>query len=151
MGIDLQRHLRKVFRTESDVRVREVIQGIEAIARATLPATGAPGAPGTVPLIPSAKDLNVVTVITTSYAAGNEDVILVDDDTAGGAVTIDLLAVADTFKYPRWIKKLGTTGSVTIDGDGSETIEGVTTYVLTAQFESVCIIHDGSAWHVIST
>ncbi len=149
MGIDLSRHLRKVFRTENDVRVREVIQGIEEIARATLPATGAPGAPGTVPLIPSAKDLTFVTVTTTSHTAGVEDVILVDDDTAGGDVTIDLQAVADTFKYPRVIKKLGTTGNVIIDGDGTETIDGALTATLTVQYEALMLIPDGSNWHII--
>ncbi len=149
MGIDLPITLRKAFETENDVRVREVLRDIEAIARNAVPSGGAPGSPGTVPLIPAAKDLNLVTVTATSHAMGIEDVILVDDDTAGGDVTINLIAIASTFKYPRWIKKLGTTGKIILDPNGSETIDGLTTIDILIPKATVAIISDGSNWQII--
>ncbi len=149
MGINFPRHLRKVFRTENDVRVREVIQAIEAIARNAVPSGGAPGSPGTVPLTPAAKDLNLVIVTATPYAMGNEDIILIDDDTVGGDVTINMIAIASTFKYPRWIKKLGTTGKVILDPNGSETIDGQATIEILIPKATVAIISDGSNWQII--
>lgn len=89
------------------------------------------------------------TVITTTHTAASEDGILVDDDTAGGAVTITLplSASSDGVKYH--IKKLGTTGNVTIDANGAETIDGATTKVLSAQYASVTIVCDGTSWHIL--
>ncbi len=149
MGIDFDSHLRKVFRTENDVRVREVIQGIEAIARNAVPSGSSPGAPGTVPLIPEAKQLTIVTVTSTPYSMGNEDVLLVDNDTVGGDVTINLLAIASTFGYPRWIKQLGSSGSVIIVPNGAETIDGQPQLILGARFNSATIITDGTEWWII--
>lgn len=93
-------------------------------------------------------DANVTTVTGTSHTAGDEHVILVDDDTAGSAVTITLptAATADTIYH---IKKLGSTANVIVDGNGAETIDGGTTATLTTQYESITIISDGSAWWVL--
>ncbi len=52
MGIDFPKHLRRVFRAGSDVRVREVIQSIESIARNAIPSGSSPG---TIPPIPAAN------------------------------------------------------------------------------------------------
>lgn len=47
------------------------------------------------------------------------------------------------------VKKVDSgTGSVTLDGEGSETIDGATTIILHNQFESVSIQCDGSSWHI---
>ena len=91
---------------------------------------------------------SVTTVITTSYTAGAEHVILVDDDTAGGTVTIALPAVADGDTLYH-IKKLGSTALVVVDGDEAETIEGALTATLTTQYESIMLVSDGVSWHVI--
>ena len=89
-------------------------------------------------------------VEATSYTVIDSDkTLLVDDDTAGGAVTITLPAAGAAVDRKLEIKKLGTTGSVTIDADGSETIDGALTVVLTAQYESTTIRSDGSAWFSI--
>jgi hypothetical protein len=74
-------------------------------------------------------DANTTTVTGTTHTAGDEHVILVDDDTAGAAVTVTLptAATADTIYH---IKKLGSTANVTVDGNGAETIDGATTAVL---------------------
>ena len=89
------------------------------------------------------------TVTTTTHTASTEDVILVDDDTAGAAVTITLSPAAkrDGVKYH--IKKLGTTGNVTVDANLAETIDGATTKVLSAQYASITIVCDGTSWHIL--
>ena len=91
----------------------------------------------------------VTTVTGTTHTAADEYVILVDDDTAGAAVTVTLPAASGVTDRVYHIKKLGTTANVTVDGNSSETIDGATTAVLTAQFESLMISCDGSNWHII--
>ena len=92
--------------------------------------------------------VGTTTVITTSYTAADEHVILVDDDTAAATVTVTLpTAATATTLYQ--IKKLGTTALVIVDGNASETIDGVLTATLTTQFESIMLVSDGSKWHVI--
>jgi hypothetical protein len=90
----------------------------------------------------------VTTVTATSYTAAGEHVILVDDDAAAAAVTITL-PTAVTANTMYHIKKLGTTANVIVDGDGTEEIDGALTAVLTTQYESIMVISDGTAWHVI--
>lgn len=42
--------------------------------------------------------------------------------------------------------KLTASGSCTVDGNGSETIDGATTYSLASQYKYVTIVSDGSNW-----
>lgn len=86
---------------------------------------------------------------TTHTVTAADTTILVDDDTAGGAVTISLLAAATAGdNYELTVKKLGTTGNVVIDGSGSETIDGATTATLATQYESVTLVCNGSAYFI---
>jgi hypothetical protein len=91
---------------------------------------------------------NPTTVTATSFTADDEHVILADDDTAGSTVTITLppAATAESIYH---IKKLGTTASVIVDADGTETIDGALTATLNTQYESIMLVSDGSNWHVI--
>lgn len=93
-------------------------------------------------------NVTVTTVTATSYTAATEHIILVDDDTAGSTVTITLptAATANTVYH---IKKLGTTATVIVDGDGTETIDGALTITLTAQYESVMLVSNGTFWSII--
>lgn len=94
-------------------------------------------------------DLAPTTVTGTSYTVlVTERTILVDDDTAGAAVTINLPAGTAGKRF--WIKKLGTTGSVTVDGNGTENIDNSLTVVLNTQYESIMIESDGSDWWIIN-
>ena len=93
--------------------------------------------------------VGVATVTTTSHtAAAANPIILVDDDAAGAPVTIALPPAA-TAKTTYHVKKLGTTSSVIVDGDGTETIDGALTATLTTRYESIMLVSDGSNWHVI--
>ena len=48
------------------------------------------------------------------------------------------------------IKKIDATGNaVTVDGSGSETIDGALTQVISVQFNSMMIVSDLSNWHII--
>jgi len=38
---------------------------------------------------------------------------------------------------------------ITIDGAGSETIDGVATKTLSAQYDAITIVSDGANWHII--
>lgn len=89
----------------------------------------------------------VETVTSTPHTAADPNVIFVDDDTIGGAATVNLPAVTANAKYT--IKKMGSTGAVTIDADGAETIDGGLTAVLTMQYESITLIGDGTEWNIV--
>lgn len=92
----------------------------------------------------------VITVTATSYSALSTDHnILVDDDTAGGTVTINLPLASGNAGLQYNIKKLGSTSNVVVDGNGSETIDGGTTEILTAQYESITIVCDGFNWWIV--
>lgn len=91
------------------------------------------------------------TVTSTSYSVATTDsIILADDDTAGSAMTITLVAAATAGSgFHLTIKKKGSTANVIIDGNASETIDGALTATLTTQYESITIISDGSNWNII--
>ena len=78
-----------------------------------------------------------------------EDVYKINNTTYN--VTIALVAsatVGSGFKYQ--LKRLGS-GTVTIDPDGSETIDhaGQSTLVIPAQYDSITLMSDGSNWIII--
>jgi hypothetical protein len=90
------------------------------------------------------------TLATTTDTLDSTDyVVLVDDDTAAGAVTITLPAAASHTGRVYHIKKLGTTANVTVDGNASETIDGATTAILSKQYDSIKIVCDGTNWSII--
>lgn len=89
-----------------------------------------------------------VTVTATAYTLKAKKIVLVDDDTAGGIVTITLPAVIDNTDRIVYFKKLGTTANVILDGFGGETIDGATTKTLTTQYESTALICSGAEWFV---
>ena len=117
--------------------------------------TGQIQRPGTPPenvtlVIDRAKrEYDSVTVTDTAYTVLEKVYILVDDDTAGGAVTITLPEAIGSTDKKIHVKKLGTTGNVTVDGSGSETIDGSATQSLTSQYQSITIVCDGSEWHIL--
>lgn len=92
---------------------------------------------------------NVTTVTTTSHTAGEEHVILVDDDTAGSTVTVTLPAASTREGLIYHIKKMGSTAAVVIDGNLSETIDGTITQTLAAQYDSAMLVCDGTNWSII--
>lgn len=97
----------------------------------------------------SGQTVLVGTVTTTPYIAGEERVILVDDDVIGGPATVVLGGAAPLQGRLYYIKKLGSTGIVTVDPDGSELIDDSLTKLLTTQYDSMTIVSDGTAWWIL--
>jgi len=92
---------------------------------------------------------SIVTVATTTYTVESAVFVMVDDDTAGAAVTVTLPPVNEMTGKTITVKKLGTTGSVTIDGNSTELIDGSGTNVLSSQYDSVTIVSGTDEWYVI--
>ena len=57
------------------------------------------------------------------------------------------LPPAATMEGRRLTIKNNGVGTITIDGDGAETIDGAATYALAAQYLSVELESDGANWH----
>jgi hypothetical protein len=91
----------------------------------------------------------VITVTTTTYTAASYTIILVDDDTAGGNVLISLPDASTSNEKQYTIKKLGTTGIVTIDPHLSQLIDGELIFELLEGKEVIRIVCDGTKWSII--
>jgi hypothetical protein len=73
----------------------------------------------------------------------------VDVDSSGGNVTITLPTAASDAGRVFVVRKNASANTVTIDPDGSETINGSATLALTAQYTSYTLMSDGTNWMVI--
>jgi hypothetical protein len=66
-----------------------------------------------------------------------------------GTFTVFLPPAAD---FPQWdflIKNIGA-GTITVDGDGAETIDGVTTKSLATQYDFIRVQSDGVEWWIVA-
>ena len=89
----------------------------------------------------------IVTAATTYAATSNNDVILCD--ATAGAFSVSLPAVATSIGMVVTIKKIdASANAITIDPNASETIDGVTTKQLTAQWNALTVACNGVAWFV---
>jgi len=92
--------------------------------------------------------VRAVTAATTELMTDR----LVLGDATGGAFTVTLLTAAGREGHEITVKKTDVSGNaVTIDGAGSETIDGATTVALSAQYSSRRLVSDGTNWHVIAS
>jgi len=88
---------------------------------------------------------NTYTVLSTDYT------VLIDDDDADvtGTVVVTLPAAASSTGRILNIKKIGSSQTVQLDGNGAETIDGAADADLSAQWESITIQCNGTSWFVI--
>lgn len=85
----------------------------------------------------------------TSAKTGIDTLTLEEDFiTANGTFTLTLPTIASASGHEYIIKNIGS-GTVTIDGNGSENIDGAATYVMNVQYEWVILKAGSSEWHVI--
>lgn len=94
--------------------------------------------------------LFTVTRVSSDYTMTlNDSVILVD--ASGGDITITLKPARECEQKRVTIKKIGGAGGnvVTVDADGSETIDGATTKSLASQYDSVELVSQGGAWWIV--
>jgi hypothetical protein len=89
-----------------------------------------------------ASDVAVSTKNSNYTMTDSDDVILGD-----GTITITL-PLASSITKRLIIKNIGT-GTVTIDGDGSETIDGSLTYDIFDQYHSLTLVSNGTGWFII--
>ena len=92
-----------------------------------------------------------VRVVTTTYSMDPlDDLVLAN--AAGGAFTVTLPPIVNAQRKPYYVKRINAyTGAndVTVDGFGSETIDGSATFVLLARYESISVLHDGTQWWIV--
>lgn len=90
--------------------------------------------------------LTGVTTVSTNYTVTSSDrVILVS-----GTTTLTLPQASTVVGKSLTIKKTDEAGVVTIDGFSTELIEGLLTYQLTGQYQSVTLVSNGSQWFITS-
>lgn len=82
---------------------------------------------------------------TSTYTIDNTDCVV---NCTSGTFTVTLpTAVGLTGQY--FIIKNSGTGIITLDANGSQTIDGVLTKVMAVQYESYTVISDGANWIVV--
>lgn len=73
-------------------------------------------------------------------------------DATAGAFTVSLPAASTCAGLEYVVKKIDSSGNaITIDGSGSETIDGATTYSLASQYKYVIIHSNGTGWWVVGS
>lgn len=103
--------------------------------------TSATGSPSTGLLTTTTIAVN--TILTTSHT-----VVLCDASSAPITVTLPVAAGSNTRRY--FIKKIDSSGNaVTVDANGSETIDGSTTQIIVSQYDCIEIVCDGTEWWII--
>jgi hypothetical protein len=86
---------------------------------------------------------------TANYTATAHDLVILCDST-GGSFTITLPAVTGTDGRVYVVKKTSAdANTVTIDGDGAETIDGAATYVIAVAMEAITLVSNGTAWYIV--
>jgi hypothetical protein len=83
---------------------------------------------------------------TTTYTATTNDYFI---DCTAGTFTVNLFTAVGNTGRILIIKNSGT-GTITVDPNGSQTIDGATTQSLATQWSRVHIISDGANWKIIS-
>lgn len=87
------------------------------------------------------------TVTAASNILDSDDLLLCDTTSAGFTV---LLPPAPENRGRRFtIKKLIAANTLTLDGNGSETIDGATTKAWTTQYTAYTVQSDGTQWWIV--
>ena len=97
--------------------------------------------------IEAALIVPVETLTASASVSPFSGLVLVD--TTSGSVTVSLPPAANCKGQVLHIKKLVAANTMTIDPDGTETIDGAATVASTTQYISYTIISDGAGWLII--
>lgn len=96
------------------------------------------------------NNLSVTSKTTTYTVTTSDDVILCS--TSGGAWTLTLpTAVGNSGKAFRIVKTEASTNLLTVDGDGSETINGAANRKMVTIGEAITIVSDGANWQILDS
>jgi hypothetical protein len=92
----------------------------------------------------------VIAAKTSAYTALVTDRVLTGDATSG-AFTFTLPAIASAENQPLTFKKTDSSvNAITVDANGSETIDGATTQSLASQYDCITIMPGATEWHIIA-
>lgn len=89
----------------------------------------------------------VETLTASSSISPFAGLVLVN--TTSGSVTVTLPPAANCKGRIYQFKKTVAANTVTLDPDGSETIDGAATLAWTTQYQSYTLCSDGSGWHIL--
>ncbi len=98
---------------------------------------------------PSTGGLLSVTTITANTTLVNTNNAIICNAVAGGFTVTLETAVGNSGVVHHLKKSDTTTNIVTVDANGSQTIDGDLTLALTDPLVSITIVSDGSNWHVL--
>ncbi len=86
---------------------------------------------------------------TAAYTIEEDDDVILGNAT-GGAFAVTL-PKASLFEGRRFTAKKidASANAVTLDGDGSETIDGAANVALAAQWDKVTVLSDGTNWQKV--
>jgi hypothetical protein len=93
--------------------------------------------------------LTVGTALTTTATVAGAGTVYAVDAT-GGNFTVTLPPAATVAGRVYVFKKTTAANTVTIDGDGSDAIDGGTTTTLSSQWSKVTLISNGVQWFIIA-
>jgi hypothetical protein len=103
----------------------------------------------TVEVLDTSARFDVQTVSATAALSLTYPLTLVLVDTGSGNVTLTLPAVAAVPGFRVEVKKTTAANTLTVDGAGSETIDGAGTLAWSTQWQSYSLIATGGAWYVV--
>lgn len=107
----------------------------------------------------SEEDKDFLKTTLQTVSAKSADYTVLDTDgirtvlmtTGASDRTVTLPTVADNTNRIITVKKVDSgTGDIIVDGEGAETIDGVTTIDIPSENEFLSIQSDGTTWHVIA-
>lgn len=86
---------------------------------------------------------------TANYTAtANDDVLLCDASSASFTITLPAASSLPGKTYH--VKKTDSSvNTITLDGNASETIDGLLTQVIATQYQTISIVNNGSNWSII--
>lgn len=98
---------------------------------------------------PHRRRERAIFIKTADYAMrASDEVILID--ASGASVTITLPPAKSVRGLTIYIKKIdSSTNTMTIDGDGSETIDDQSTQVISIQYTSLTLMSDGTEFWIL--
>jgi hypothetical protein len=91
------------------------------------------------------RAITTVKAVSAAYTVEPE-VFWVRVDASGGAVTVTLPPVGVTGRPIGIMKSDASANAVTVDGSGSETIEGAATQSLPSQYDAFLLRDNGTSW-----
>jgi hypothetical protein len=99
----------------------------------------------------TATDIVSITYANSPYTASNV-AQLIKTNSASGAVTVNLpTAIGNGGLTIQVLKTSSDANAVTLDGYGTETINGAYTFAISSQYETVQIVSDNANWAVVNS